>query len=157
MNGFYNLANGIMKRHASLQPFSREHHEVLILAQLLKKDAPPYKGLPHDLKGRMQYAINFFTTHVLPHIYSEEKVLFPAISGFSEQIDGLINELQTEHSQIISLFEQLKLGIAPADTMDFLGKLLNMHVRKEERELFELAQQQVPENVLEKLSATSGF
>lgn len=146
-----------MKRHVTLQPLSREHHEVLILAQLLKRDAPPYKGLPRDTEGRMQYALEFFTAHIIPHIYTEEKILFPAITGFSDRIDHLITELQTEHSQIISLFEQLKHRISPVETMDFAGKLLSMHVRKEERELFELVQQHVPEAVLEKLPASAGL
>lgn len=146
-----------MKRHVSLQPFSKEHHEVLILAQLLRKDAPPYKGLPRDTEGRKLYALGFYADHLVHHIYREEKMLFPAISGFSDGIDTIIAELRTEHSQIISLFEQLKLGISPAETMDFLGKLLNIHVRREERELFELVQQQVPPGVLEKLSIPAGL
>jgi iron-sulfur cluster repair protein YtfE (RIC family) len=145
-----------MKRHPSLQPLSREHHEVLIVAQLLRKDAPPYKGLPRDAGGRARYALDFYASHMVAHIYSEEKMLFPAISGFSTEIDRLITELQTEHSQIVSLFEQLRLGISPLETMDFLGKLLVMHVRKEERELFELIQRQVPGEVLEKLTIPAG-
>ena len=146
-----------MKRHVNLQPLSREHHEVLILAQLLRKDAPPYKGLPRDPEGRMRYALDFYNDHIVPHIYAEEKALFPAISGYSDEIDALVAELQMEHSQIMSLFEQLKLGIDPPQTMDFLGKLLNMHVRREERELFEMVQQRVPAEVLEKLSVTAGL
>jgi iron-sulfur cluster repair protein YtfE (RIC family) len=141
-----------VKRHESLQPLSKEHHEVLIIAQLLKKDAPPYKGLPRDQAGRASYAIQFYTDHIITHFYTEERVLFPAITGYDDRIDDLVAELRAEHSQIISLFEQLKLGIDPAFTMDMLGKLLTMHVRKEERELFELVQSHVPPAVLEKLS-----
>jgi len=140
-----------MKRHESLQPLSREHHEVLILAQLIKRDAPPYKGLPRDTEGKAEYATRFYTDHIVSHFYAEERVLFPAVKGYSERIDDLIAELQTEHSQIISLFEQLKLGINKIDNMDMLGKLLTLHVRKEERELFEAIQAVVPSAVLEKL------
>jgi hypothetical protein len=35
-----------MKRHEALIPLSRDHHGTLILARLLRSDAPPYKGLP---------------------------------------------------------------------------------------------------------------
>jgi iron-sulfur cluster repair protein YtfE (RIC family) len=140
-----------MKRHESLQPLSREHHEVLILAQLMKKDAPPYKGLPRDTEGKAQYALDFYTKHIVTHFYAEERVLFPAVTGYSDRIDDLVNELRTEHSQIISLFEQLKLGINKADTMDMLGKLLTLHVRKEERELFESIQALIPAAILDKL------
>lgn len=141
-----------MKRHETLQPLSREHHEVLVLAQLLKKDAPPYKGLPRDTEGKAQYALDFYSKHIVSHFYTEEKILFPAVSGYNARIDDLIAELQAEHSQIISLFEQLKLGISKAETMDKLGRLLTHHVRKEERELFESIQASVPPAVLEKLS-----
>jgi len=36
-----------MKRHEALAPFSREHHGALILAQVMKKGAPAYKGILH--------------------------------------------------------------------------------------------------------------
>ena len=49
-----------MKRHESLAPLSREHHEGLILAQLLKKGAPAYRGLPTDLAGKLSYAREMF-------------------------------------------------------------------------------------------------
>ena len=41
-----------MIRHSSIVSLSREHHGALILARLLQKDAPPYKNLPKDLKGK---------------------------------------------------------------------------------------------------------
>ena len=41
-----------MKRHEALAPLSREHHGTLILAQLLKKGAPVYKGLPDTDTGK---------------------------------------------------------------------------------------------------------
>ena len=145
-----------MKRHETLQPLSREHHEVLVVAQLLKKDAPPYKGLPRDTEGRALYALDFYTAHIINHFYLEERVLFPAISGYSESIDELITELRAEHSQIVSLFEQLKHRINTLETMDMLGKLLAMHVRKEERELFERVQEEIPSSVLEKLAINAG-
>lgn len=140
-----------MKRHAAFIPLSREHHEVLVLAQLLKKDAPPYKGLPKDTDGKRDYALGFYTEHIIGHFYTEERTIFPALTGYDHDIDLLIQELRTEHSQIISLFEQLRHGVDPAGTMDFLGKLLITHVRKEERELFEKAQDIIPAEILEKL------
>jgi iron-sulfur cluster repair protein YtfE (RIC family) len=141
-----------MKRHERLQPLSRDHHEVLVLAQLLKKDAPPYKGLPRDTEGKARYALDFYNERILTHFYAEEKLLFPAIEGYSDEIDRLITELTAEHSQIVSLFEKLKLGIEPRETMDFIGRLMSHHVRKEERELFELVQAEISPGILEKLS-----
>lgn len=140
-----------MKRHPAFIPLSREHHEVLMLAQLLRKDAPPYKGLPKDTEGKREYALAFYTEHIIGHFYTEERVIFPALSNYDRELDLLISELRTEHSQIVSLFEQLRHGVDPAGTMDFLCKLLITHVRKEERELFEKAQNVIPPEILEKL------
>ena len=49
-----------MKRHEALAPLSRDHHEALILSQLLKKDSPAYKGLPVTVEGKVNYAVGFF-------------------------------------------------------------------------------------------------
>ena len=49
-----------MKRHPALIPLSREHHGALILARLIQKDAPPYKGLPLEINGKAVYAQEFY-------------------------------------------------------------------------------------------------
>ena len=45
-----------MKREEALAPLSREHHSTLILAQLLKKDAPVYHQLPAEPWDKAKYA-----------------------------------------------------------------------------------------------------
>jgi hypothetical protein len=63
-----------MKRHLSLQPLSREHHEALLLAQLLKKNAPAYKGLPLNEHEKIAYAVTFLK-RILPNIFWKRRKL----------------------------------------------------------------------------------
>ena len=72
-----------MKRHESLAPLSREHHAALLLAQLLKKNAAAYKGMPADTPGKILYAAEFYSSHLIAHFDDEEKVfekLWPSAS-----------------------------------------------------------------------------
>ena len=64
-----------MKRHEALAPLSREHHSTLMLAQLLKKNAPVYKGLPTNAKDKAEYAFQQFETIIKNHFKQEEIIL----------------------------------------------------------------------------------
>ena len=56
-----------IKRHKALQPLSRDHHQGLILAQILKKGAPQYKGMPSTIEGKKEYAIAFSESELKQH------------------------------------------------------------------------------------------
>lgn len=137
-----------MKRHASLIPLSREHHETLIIAQLIRKGAPPYRGMPTTIEGKWDLLLRHFHTHLVPHFKKEEEVLFVHVSGFSDSIDRLIAELIHEHRQLEILAQRIEKEEAVEENLDVMGALLAAHIRKEERELFEMLQQQLDESVL---------
>ena len=129
-----------MKRHSSLIPLSQDHHKALLLAQLIKKNAPDYKGLPTDLIGKMNYAKNMYNDELEDHFRDEEQIVFPYLKGKNKEVDELISEILNEHvilkEKILSLCENKKLS----DQLDEIGNILDEHVRKEERILFEKAQ-----------------
>ncbi|MFA6945268.1 MAG: hemerythrin domain-containing protein [Pedobacter sp.] len=136
-----------MKRHPSLTPLSREHHGALILARLLQKDAPLYKGLPADDAGKAEYALNFYKDELAGHFMDEEKIL-PLVKGISSELDRLADSIVEEHEIL-----RLHFGAIPGrtnleDHLDILGKALESHVRKEERQLFPLIQDSCTEEVL---------
>ena len=81
-----------MKRHEALAPLSREHHSALILAQLLKKDAPAYKGLPTALNEKTAYALQMFTATLQLHFTNEEEML-DKIRNVHIEIDKLSDEI----------------------------------------------------------------
>ena len=56
-----------MRRHPCLIALSHDHHRGLLLAQLTKKDAPPYKTLPQTTEGKIEYAMNAWTNELEKH------------------------------------------------------------------------------------------
>lgn len=129
-----------MKRHPALIPLSQDHHKALLLAQLIKKNAPEYHGLPTDLIGKMNFAKEIYHTELEYHFKDEEEFVFPYLRGKDVELDNLISEILSEHiilkEKILSLQENPNL----IDQLDEIGNILGEHVRKEERNLFEKAQ-----------------
>ncbi len=136
-----------MKRHESLAPLSREHHAALLLAQLLKKNAPAYKGMPTDTEGKILYAAQFYSSHLIAHFNDEEKV-FEKLKGKTAPLDDAIKKITAEHVMLRKLFEGISNQQDPINYNDTLGHSLEKHIRKEERELFPMIEQSADENTL---------
>jgi iron-sulfur cluster repair protein YtfE (RIC family) len=140
-----------MKRHSSLAILSREHHGALILAQSLKKDAPVYKGLPADLKGKTDYALRFYENELLKHFNEEEEVVIKKIKGINIDLDMLADEITTEHKALRILFASIKNSNDLVMHLDKLGCALEQHIRKEERKFFPLIQEYCSEKLLSEI------
>ncbi|QQS35030.1 MAG: hemerythrin domain-containing protein [Ignavibacteriales bacterium] len=140
-----------MKRHGNLIALSHDHHHGLVLANLIKINAPVYKGLPNDLPGKIEYTKNFFNTELIRHFNDEEEILYPLVKGKSKEIDILFTEIFFEHIQIKKLVEQLDSSSDQITILDKLGRLLENHIRKEERELFVMIENEINESELNKL------
>lgn len=136
-----------MKRHESLAPLSREHHAALLLAQLLKKNAPAYKGMPTDTEGKILYAAEFYSSHLIAHFADEEKV-FEQLKGKTAPLDDAIKEIIAEHVLLRKLFEEISNQEDPITYNDILGHSLEKHIRKEERVLFPLIEKEADEAML---------
>lgn len=142
-----------MKRHEALAPLSREHHSALILAQLLKKDAPAYKGLLTALNEKTAYALQMFTATLQLHFTNEEEML-DKIRNVHIEIDKLSDEIFTEHQQLKKMFLSLDKTNNTSEELDTLGQALDDHIRKEERLLFPLIQQHCSEAALSNFDFT---
>ncbi|MBK7630865.1 MAG: hemerythrin domain-containing protein [Ignavibacteriales bacterium] len=129
-----------MKRHPALIPLSQDHHQGLLLAQLIKKDAPNYNGLPKDLIGKMNYAQEVYTDDLVQHFKDEEELVFPFLKGKNEEVDKLISEILNEHILLKQKILALDKNSDLINQLDEIGNLLEGHIRKEERILFEKAQ-----------------
>ena len=139
-----------MKRHHSLVPLSREHHDALILAQLIKKNAPGYNGLPQTVEGKKEYALAMFKSHLLPHFKKEEKIL-QQVKDCHKDIGELAAVIITEHKELAYLFSLLEESADTAAVLDKTGYLLESHIRKEERKLFPMIQEYCSEEILQQL------
>lgn len=140
-----------IKRNKVLQPLSRDHHQGLILAQILKKGAPEYKGLPTTIKGKKEYTISFYNSELIKHFKKEEEILFPFASGKNKELDEQINDIINDHQEISVIVEQVKNLKSVEETLDKLGRLLEEHIRKEERKFFPAIEKILTEDELSEL------
>ena len=133
-----------MERHISLVPLSHEHKRLLFVCRYLKKDAAPYEGFPLETQARYEYIVKVFQELMVPHIQKEE-YLFEKCSGKLAAIDNMIRELQEEHLIISSMYSNLADSADLDAAMDEVATSLEAHIRKEEREFFELLQEELPD------------
>ncbi len=124
-----------MKRMEALAPLSREHHETLILAQLLKLGAPDYKGLPTTTEGKAEYAFERYQQKIQSHFENEETMLKKVLLQH-EELRLIIDDILQEHAKLSQLFTSLPGTEVSEARLDVLGHLLQKHIRKEERVLF---------------------
>lgn len=142
------------KRHQSLIPLSHQHHHGLVMSHRLKQlpDHPDAQAVA-ALTGEV---VTFFRDHLTPHFDAEEKALFPVIEEHGDR-PPLIDELREEHGRLSALVEQLgapTLEIAErASLLRRFGHVLEAHIRKEERVLFPLYEERVPEPVAHRVGA----
>jgi iron-sulfur cluster repair protein YtfE (RIC family) len=142
-----------MKRHPSLAPLSREHHGALLLARLLQKDAPPYKSLPVDIDGKASYASKFYGEELVSHFEAEEKVL-ALVTGINEKLDQMVQTIMREHRELRSLFQSINGHSNLPELLDSIGKELEIHIHKEERELFPAIQETCTEAQLKTIETS---
>ena len=136
-----------MKRHPALTPLSREHHLLLVLAQVLKQDVPAYKNMPATPAEQRAYALEQYAQLIEPHFAWEEKVLLPLAKRYGDKLQRLVEQVQAEHQSLRSAFEQLpSVNVEELpQVLDLLGRELAANVRFEERVLFQKMQQLLPE------------
>jgi hemerythrin-like domain-containing protein len=119
-----------MKRHAALQPLSRDHHVALVAAQRLRR-ATEAKAA----EAREQF-LAFWHEHGAKHFRVEEDVLLPLFASHGDPDDERIVRMLVDHVRIRA--RVLAIETAGVDDLHALGEQLAAHVRLEEREVFPL-------------------
>ncbi len=140
------------KRHPSLAPLSHDHHHALALAIRCRKHGLGQlkPGDPEAVKGLAIEVKNFFRQSLKPHFEAEEKVLFPLIKlHSSDDGESLISALLSDHERIGATITALEKESALSKTLFDLGDLLDRHIRQEERVLFPIFEQAVPDGPAE--------
>lgn len=127
-------------RHPSLIALSHDHHHGLALALRCRKQAlgqlKPMGAA--GLRERAKEFLDFFAGNLVAHFRAEEEVLFPFMRDALPASASIIDELIKNHDQIRKAVPQLEAGMGLAKLMFDVGDLLERHIRKEERELFPL-------------------
>jgi hemerythrin-like domain-containing protein len=143
-----------LRRHASLVPLSREHHDGLLLATRLQQGRAALPRLwSHDLAWQAQYVTKFFDEHLAAHFATEEEYLFPP-GALLPGMAPVVEELRAEHDELRSLAHALRT--APGQdlecTLTRFGQILEHHIRTEERAFFPACEEHLPAAELERIA-----
>lgn len=139
------------KRHTSLIPLSHDHHHGLVMALRLTKrrSRAPESKWPRDLASQARETITFYRQELLPHFRAEEEALFPRLTPFLQPQETLVSDRVAEHREMGGLIADLRAGLHRGNHLDEIlrefGSLLEHHIRAEERGLFSLFDDRVPE------------
>lgn len=115
-----------MRRDPRLIRYSQEHHAALRLARMLIQVDQGGGDTPAEVSA----AIADARDDLERHFAEEERELIPQLRAVGES--GLIARLQAEHLALAPLLRSPPAG----KPLGHLGRLLEAHVRFEERELF---------------------
>lgn len=90
--------------------------------------------------------VEFFHRVLSHHFQAEERFLFPAAQKYLLPENEIVTLLRQEHSQLCGLVDQLRemTGLQVRVLLLRFARLLEDHIRKEERVFFEEIQQKVP-------------
>ena len=132
-------------RHPSLLPLSHDHHHGLALGLRCRKQAlgrlKPMGSA--GLRERATEVLAFYESNLMAHFRAEEEVLFATMRSAVPQSAAAIDQLVREHEQVREAMVRLKTMEGLAKSLFDVGDLLERHIRKEERELFPLFEQQM--------------
>jgi hemerythrin-like domain-containing protein len=132
-----------MLRDPSLIPLSHQHHNGLALCVLTERSLAedPSQSNVERLARR---CIDRFEVELTNHFEIEEQVLFPASAS------SLIAELIGDHRRLEGLVADLRKAPSSETLREFTA-LLRRHIRREENELFEQMQREIPREKLDLL------
>jgi len=137
------------RRHNSLIPLSREHQYALLLCLRIHRGLIEHHADSNWLQMKADHAIRFFEGDLMTHFQAEEEFLFPAmreIAGTTEIIDELLGQHRKMRA-LIDQLRQIEISLLAATLKEF-ADTLEAHIRKEERELFPIYEQQaLPETI----------
>jgi iron-sulfur cluster repair protein YtfE (RIC family) len=130
------------RRHPALIPLSHDHHHTLALAlRLVQGDAALLNdGWTHDRLEQVRRVKELYAGPLRRHFAAEEEVLFPAMRAGIAGVGTMIDRLLHDHREIAALIDALSPDdpANPGPHLETLGRLIERHIRAEERELFPL-------------------
>ncbi len=136
-----------MLRDPSLVPLSRQHQHALALCVRIER------ALQDDVVDLSAWQLEMhqlYADEVRFHFAAEEKVLYPVARCFPELV-ALVGELSGEHEQLRKYFGCAGQGAMNQGDLGPFAKVLSAHIRKEERQLFEVMQKGMRPEALKSL------
>lgn len=107
------------------------------------------KGYSDEIPDKINYAVSFYQDQLKAH-FEVEQELWNQVSTKSEKLKIIIDELTVERLSLSRLFQRLA-KIRSEKALNEVGDLLERHIRKEERVLFQQIQNDLSEQELVRL------
>jgi hemerythrin-like domain-containing protein len=133
-----------MLRDPSLVPLSHQHQHGLAFCVLARRSLAS-DATAANLTRLAGHVAGLFQVELANHFEIEEQILFPACGPMP-----LIAELLADHRALEALSAQLQAAPS-AELLERFCDVLSAHIRREEQDLFEALQRQLPRDVLESL------
>jgi len=145
-----------MKRHPSLRGFSDDHHQGLVNARRLRRVASGEGG--GSFADATQGFLEFWRRDTSLHFRKEEEVLLPVLARYGGDLgERPILQVLTQHARIrglaMQLSDELEQDKILENTLRNLGEQLEAHIRLEEREVFPLIEETLPEPALQEVAS----
>jgi hemerythrin-like domain-containing protein len=137
-----------MLRDPNLIPLSHQHHNALAMCVLTRRSLGQ-DASPANVAELARRAIDRYELELANHFEIEEQILFPAVENALGKLP-LAAQLTAQHRQVEDLVAQLRSAPSAALLEELCG-LLSEHIRREENELFQMAQSQLPEPILREI------
>ena len=134
----------------NLIPLSRQHQHALALCVRINRTP---LSTPRELDAWQAEIQQHFEQEIQYHFAAEEAALFPAARRFPE-IKSLVDELVADHAQLRNYFANATNRTLNREDLRQFGELLSIHIRKEERQLFEAMQKQMTPEELRKIGVS---
>ena len=114
------------------------------------------KGDGKDRLNRARQFLVFFSRETVNHFREEEEVVFPLLLDFFDERPELLIRALLKHLKIQSrvgrLRDEVQAQAVTEESLRDVADLLEAHIRLEEKELFPLIQEVVPQEALLKLA-----
>jgi hemerythrin-like domain-containing protein len=137
-----------MKRDPHLAPLSHEHQHGLAVALRLRRATAD-----SALAAKAEF-ISFWEEEGERHFRAEEEVLLPAVAAHVPPAHEAVVRMLVEHVELRRRAAELSLAPVPElDDLHALGDHLHQHIRYEERVLFPLIEDELPEAKLAELGS----
>ena len=145
---------GCVQRDRRLARLSEEHHHGLVFALRIERELPAASD--DEVERLYSELLRFWSRGLLPHFHTESECLLARLIRHRPLDDPQIGRLHTEHLTVYGLVSRMQDATTQDERREALrefGVTLHDHIRWEERELFEVAQDELSEGELDALGA----
>ena len=137
-----------MKRHPALVALSHDHHEILLVARLLRRRGAPVTGGRRLDERRQRQVVRQFEDGLRAHFRVEEGALQVAAGNGEPRAGELLLAAAGAHCRLERMLAAVRRDAVTGTELAQLGESLHGYVRGQERELFQELQRVLSETEL---------